>query len=159
MFLFSPSAFGLIFLAFKYIVVMRLFIYAYRPIYPNRKSGQKLLVFLAALFCKLGFYRIGLKVYYFLWRSTEYRIIPTLLVYLTCQYYFWQEEDNIFCCPAIAIPDIPERIFVFLYRNRHNIFEYISDCQTILDNIVQTIWVSFNKQQHGLYECFSDVNS
>ena len=151
MLLFSSSAFGLIFLAFKYIVVVRLFIYAYCPVYPNRKSGQKLLVFLAALFCKLGFYRIGLKVYYFLWRSTEYRIIATILIYLTCQYYFGQEEYNIFCCFAITIPDIPERIFVLLYRNRHDILEYVSDRQIILDYVIQTVWVSFNKQQHKIY--------
>ena len=137
--LFSSSAFGLIFLAFKYIVVVRLFIYAYCPVYPNRKSGQKLLVFLAALFCKLGFYRIGLKVYYFLWRSTEYRIIATILIYLTCQYYFGQEEYNVFCCFAITIPDIPD------------ILEYVSDRQIILDYVIQTVWVSFNKQQHKIY--------
>lgn len=92
----SPSAFGLIFLAFKYIVVVRLFIYAYRPVYPNRKCGQEFLVFFATFFRKLSLYLFGLKVYYFLWRSTEYRIIATFLVYLTCQYYFGQEEYNIF---------------------------------------------------------------
>ena len=108
MLLFSPSAFGLVFLAFKYIVVVSLFIYAYCPVYPNRKSGQEFLVFLTAVFRKLGFYRIGLKIYDFLRRSTEYRIIPTFLVYLTSQYYFGQEEYNIFCRLAIAIPDIPK---------------------------------------------------
>ena len=65
-FLFLASTLGQIFLAFKYIVVVGLSIYTYCPVYPNRKSGQKLLVFLTALFSKFGFYRIGLKVYYFL---------------------------------------------------------------------------------------------
>ena len=151
MLLLFASTLRLIFLAFKYVVVVCLFVYTYCPVYPNRESGQKLLVFLAPFFRKLRFYSFGFKVYYFLQWSTKYRIIATLLVYLTCQYNFGQEEDNIFCCLTIAIPDILKGIFVLLYRNWHNILEYISDRQAILDNLVQIIWVSFNEQQHNIY--------
>ena len=63
---------------FKYIVVVRLFIYAYRPVYIQIESvDREFLVFFATFFRKLSLYLFGLKVYYFLWRSTEYRIIPT----------------------------------------------------------------------------------
>ena len=65
-FLFLASTLGQIFFAFKYIVVVGLSVYTYCPVYPNRKSGQKLLVFLTTLFSKFSFYCIGLKVYYFL---------------------------------------------------------------------------------------------
>lgn len=146
--LFSPSTFGLIFLAFKYIVVVSLFIYAYRPVYPNRKCGQEFLVFLTAFFRKLGFYRIGLKVYYFLWRSTEYRIIPTLLVYLCLSIRLWARRIQHLLPPCYSNTRHIQMILDPPLQEQYDIFEYISDCQTILDNIVQTIWVSFNKQQH-----------
>ena len=56
--LFPASAFCLVFLAFKYIVIMCLFIYTDSSVNPYRKCGKKLLVFLAPFFRELGLYFI-----------------------------------------------------------------------------------------------------
>jgi hypothetical protein len=46
---------------------------------------------------------------------------------------------------GLSVRDVLKDVVSVPVKEDKYSFEYICDCQTILDNIVQTIWVSFNK--------------
>ena len=157
--LLSPLAFRLVFFAFEYIVVMGLLIYAYGPVYPYRKRGKKLLVFFAALFRELGLYFVRFKINDFLWGCAEYRVVTACLVLLTGQHNLWQEENDVFCRLAIAIPDILECISATFPQDKIIIYRLWAQKSSLLDKKSTEIVEKLKEYYHLSEETVENIKN